>query len=227
MRNKIDEKVLDFFIRFPSDSYQKGRLLLSANQITDYVSYIKSGYVKMYSISESGKELILNIFKPGTYFPALTLISEQNNDFFYEAFTDVELINVTKDNFLDFVGREKDVYRDLTRRIFSGMNRILVRMSYLLSSNAKKRVAAALLMCSQRFGKETSEGNLEIELELTHKDIADLAGLTREAASVQIGKLRKENIITNSGKRFSIINEEKLREISRIYHKGEAVPYYF
>jgi CRP-like cAMP-binding protein len=82
-------------------------------------------------------------------------------------------------------------------------------------------------MGSQRFGEKKSSGEIEIKIDLTHKDVADLAGLTREATSLQIGKLRKDKLISNSGKRFTIIDEEKLRETARIYHKGEAVPYSF
>lgn len=225
--NKIENKINSYFSQFPSDNFEKGNILISPEEDIDYVSFIKSGYVKMYSISESGKELVLNIFKPGTYFPAIPIISSEKNYFFYEAFSDVELIKVTKENFLDFIEREKEVYKDVSKRIFKGMNSILVRMSYLLSSNAEARVAATLLMCFSRFGIKNTSGNLEIDIDLTHKDVADLSGLTREATSLQIGKLKKEGMIFNEGKRFIILDKDKLRITSRIYHKGEPVPYYF
>lgn len=225
--NKLDNKVESYFSNFPTDNFEKGNILISPDDNIEYVSYLKSGYVKMYTISESGKELVLNIFKPGTYFPAIPVISGENNYFFYEAFSDVKLIKVTKENFLDFIEREKEVYKDISKRIFSGMNSILVRMSYLLSSNAKARVAATLLMCSTRFGIKKDSGDLEIDIDLTHKDIADLSGLTREATSLQIGKLKKGGMILNDGKRFVIKDENSLRITSTIYHNGEPVPYSF
>ncbi|MBW6441999.1 Crp/Fnr family transcriptional regulator [Patescibacteria group bacterium] len=227
MDSKVNEKVSKFFLQFPSDSHEKGEILISANDKTDSVSYLKSGYVKMYSISEAGKEITLNIFKPGTYFPAMSLIAEQPNYYFYESMTPIETINVTNENFLDFLRRENDVFRDLSKRVFSGLNGILVRMTYLLSSDAQARVAAAILMAGQRFGIKKTSGEIELELSLTHKDIADLSVLTRETTSTEIGKLVKEGLIKNENKSFTIIDIEGLRDVSRIYDGGEVLPHTF
>ena len=225
--DRINEKVSEFFLRFPSDKHEKGKILISPDDKIDYVSYLKTGYVKMYTISEAGKEITLNIFKPGTYFPAMSLIAEQPNFYFYESMTDIETINVTNENFLDFLHREPDVFKDLSRRVFSGLNVILVRMTYLLSANAKARIAAAILMSGQRFGVKKISGEIEVQLALTHKDIADLSGLTRETTSSEIGNLVKEGLIKNENKYFVIVDVEGLRDVSRIYDGGEVLPHTF
>jgi CRP/FNR family transcriptional regulator len=224
MEDKIVEKVSKYFLTFPIDKYDKGKILITPTDRLEYVSYLKSGYVKMYSISEDGKEIILNIFKPHTYFPAWSLVSEQPNHYFFEAMTPIEIVNVTNEMFLDFLSKEQNVFRDLSKRVFSGLNGILVRMTYLLSSNAKARVAATILMCGKRFGEVNSAGETEINLKLTHQDVADLSGLTRETTSTEILNLVKEGLIKNESSYFSIMNIKKLKEVSTIYDSGEVLP---
>ena len=48
-----------------------------------------------------------------------------------------------------------------------------------------------------------------INLKLTHQDIANMAGITRETATISIGKLKKAGIIDREGKMFMVSGMKK------------------
>ena len=90
----VQSRINTFFSKYSSTSYDKNTVILSAEENPKHVFYLKSGYVRMYSISESGKELTLNIFKPDTYFPGTWAIAQLPNYFFYETMTSAEISHV-------------------------------------------------------------------------------------------------------------------------------------
>jgi CRP-like cAMP-binding protein len=227
MHDDVKLKIDEFFSKYPLSPYDKNITILSAGENPKNVYYLKSGYVKMYSISESGKELTLNIFKPDTYFPGIWSIAQIPNYFFYETMVRSEISHIPNDSFLNFIKKEPEVLYDLTKRILSGLNGTLVRMDYLLSTNAHTRVSATLLMCSQRFGKQNSKGGIELQLPLTHKDIANLAGLSRESTSVELENMVRDGLIENKNRSFVIKNLAELRRNSLIYIEDTPQPYTF
>jgi len=67
----------------------------------------------------------------------------------------------------------------------------------------KHRVLYLLTMLSEKTGYRKEEWQT-IEMKLTHQDIANMIGSTRETTSAIISQLKKEGIIKNSLHRFSI-----------------------
>ena len=61
----------------------------------------------------------------------------------------------------------------------------------------------------------------------THADIASLAGVSRETASVELKKLEREKVIERKGKTTIILSLLKLRKISTLYYEDNPLPYTF
>ncbi|MFA6982030.1 MAG: Crp/Fnr family transcriptional regulator [Patescibacteria group bacterium] len=216
-----------FFAPFETFKYEKGLSILQPEDEARYVFYLRSGYVRMYTVSESGKQLTLNIFKPASYFPMTWAIGEMPNNYYFEAMTDVNIQKITKERFLEYIKKEPDLLYDLTRRILVGLGGILTRMEYLLSGSASSRVASTILLSARRFGVKLPNGDTEITLPLTHQEIANLSGLTRESTSVEMGKLAKSNVVIAKNRKLIVKDMEKLKETSTIYIDGGSLPITF
>src|SRR4030065_472193 len=78
--------------------------------------------------------------------------------------------------FLDDNGHFKSV---LIRSFARGLEGYVVRSFFLIKGSAMQKVASSLLLLLKRFGKESDAGRF-IDLPLTHQDIANLSGITRE-----------------------------------------------
>lgn len=192
-------------------NYKKGEIILRPGDTPQGISFIKSGYIKDYSISKDGEELILIIFKPEDFFPIRWTLLDKQSTHYFEAMTDVELRRIPRDQFIDFVKDNSDVFYELTKFILVRLGGIMQRMEYLAFGNAEEKVASILSICAERFGKKDKNRTV-IQVSLTHKDIANLVGVTRETVSLELKKLEKKGIIGYEDKLIVIKNGEGLAE---------------
>jgi CRP-like cAMP-binding protein len=221
LKNKLD----NFFANAKKFNYKKGEVIIRADDEPAGVYYISEGYVRSYSLTEDGRELTLNIFKPGSYFPMTWAIADIQNSFFYEAMTTLEVSRLPKTEIVDLVKNDNKLLYDLTRRLLIGLNGLVVRMEYLFMGSAYNKVASSILLLARRFGEESKDG-LIIRLHFTHQDIASLAGITRETATLEIQNLEKNGLITRENRLIIVKDIERLREESYIYtEEGDPLPY--
>ena len=136
--------------------------------------------------------------------------NDGNLNQYCEAMTSVEVRLVTRDKFKEFVQSNPEILWDVTSKILVRLQGIIERMEYMVFGNAYQKVASILVICAERFGvKQRSE--IIIRVPLTHKDIANLIGLTRETTSVEIKKLERLGAISKKDGQFRIRNLEKLK----------------
>jgi CRP-like cAMP-binding protein len=165
----------------------------------------------MYCLLPDGKELTLNIFKPDSYFPMFLVLGNSVNTYYYETMTPVQLKRAPKAEVLTFLRGEPDVLFEFTSRISVGLNGLLSNIQYLLFGPASSRVASILLILSRRFGEE-KDSTITIQLPLTHQDIANPIGLTRETTSLEMEKLVARKVISYDHKQVMIHNAHVLAQ---------------
>lgn len=200
-----------FFSQFKHLHFKKGEAILRPGDIPQGVYYVQKGYIRLYSLSESGQELTLIIFKPGDFFPVIWLINNTHNDYYVSSFTSSSLFLVPKDKFLQFIHSDKEALFDLTSRSLIRLGGLLQRMEYMTFGNAYSKVASILLICANRFG-EKKNGGIEIQVPLTHKDIAALLGIARETVSIEMKKFERKGLIEIKNKYVFIKNKALLEK---------------
>lgn len=204
-------KLHEFFGKGKSFCYKKGETILRPGDTPQGVFFLKKGYVRLYSISESGEELTLIIFKPHDLFPMMWTINDTPNENYLGTMTDVELYCSPRTDFLRFLANNPDVFLDLTSHILIRMNGMLKRMEYLAFGSASQKVASILTICTERFGERKGKGMI-IGIPLTHKDVAMLVGMTRETVSIEIKKLENKGIIKYDKKLIVIRDTQGLQD---------------
>lgn len=207
MDSKIAKKVEAFFTQFKHQVYEKGEILVRADDDPAGVFYLKEGVVKKYAISKKGDELVVTIFKPLSFFPMSWAINSTPNQYFYEAMTDLDIWRAPQKEVIDFVKREPEVLFNLMSRVYKGMNGLLSRMTYLMAGNAYGRLIVELIIQAKRFGIKTENG---IEVKISEKDLAAQSGMTRETVSREIKILKDKGLVTFSKNILVIKNLEKL-----------------
>lgn len=223
----VDQKVEAFFSQHKPITFRKKALILRAEEEPHGVYYLKSGYVRMYLISEDGKEVTLNIFKPGSFFSMIWALAGKENAYFFEAVTPVVTHRVNREALIEFLDKEPEVERDLLRRILSGLDGILIRMEYFLAGEASQKVAAVITMLAMRLGEKKKSGELVVAMPMTHQEVANLAGMARETASIELKKLKDKGLIEYAHKVLVVKDLNKVREESFIYYEDEPLPYTF
>lgn len=209
MDPKIAKKIDKFFTQFKRKVYKKGEILVRAGDDLFGIFYLKNGHVKQYSISKKGDELVVNVFKPIAFFPMSWAINNTRNRFFYEAMTDLELWIAPKEETIEFIKTNPDILFNLISRVYSGVDGILIRMTYLMSGNAYPRLIIELVIRARRFGKKNIK---EIKIKISEKDLAAESGLSRETISRGMKILKQKKFVTFEKNTLTITNIGKLEE---------------
>lgn len=190
--------------------FKKGETILRPEDTPQGVYLIKSGYVRSYCVSESGKEITLNIFKPETYFPLHWAITNFDNEYFFEAMTNVKTFRLSKTTFEKQISMNENFYKDISFKLISQLEVLYKRMEHALGDNAYKKVTSTLVFLAKRHGKQCKDG-IHISIPITHFCIATIAGLTRETTSIIMKQLSMENLISYKNKKIIILQEQLLQ----------------
>lgn len=218
-QNNQVETLSDFIDKFKPVHYKKGSVILQADDDLSSILYIKNGYVRAYRISEEGEELTLIILEPGDIFPLACGINESVNEYYLEALSNLEIYRIPKERFMQFIKDDPEIFYQVADNSLGRYRGLLTRMEHLVLGNAYTKIATTILVCADRFG-EKQGGNIIVKIPLTQKDIATLAGVTRETTCLEMKKLEKQGIVSHQGKYVIINSLEKLQEESLIHSEN-------
>lgn len=203
------KKIEKFYSPYKIEKYKKGEILIRAYQDPKKVYLLTEGSVKMYSISKSGKEFVLNTFKPVSFFPMSLAINNGENLYYYETLTPVKIKSAPVKKVVSFVKENPDVMFDLLQRLYKGIDGLLIKIDFAMTSDAKSRIIVELITQAKRFGTEDKN---RYELQISVSSLANNVGLARETVSRQLKILKEKKLITLKNKKMIIFNLNKLVE---------------
>lgn len=206
------DKLKNFFLQFRTLNYKKGEVILHAGDLPQGIYYLKKGFAKLTSVCSEGKELTLVIYKSDDFFPIVwTFFGKSPSIYSLEALTECRIARAQRETFMDFIMNNPDVFLEVTKHIITRFQVALSRMEYLAFGNASAKVASILLICGRDFGREINR-HIEIQIPLTHRDIANLVGVTRETISVELKKFDRRGFIDYNQRLIIIKNKEGLEK---------------
>lgn len=173
-------------------TFDKGELLIRAEEPPSGVFYIVEGQVSQYDIARSGSAVVVNVFKPGAFFPTSWAINDTPNHYFFEAAAKAEVHIAPPEEIVAFLQANPDVLFDLLSRVYKGTDGVLRRMAHLMGGDAKTRLLFELLNATYRFGEVRGQAVL---IALSEGDIASRSGLTRETVNRAMRLLKADNLV--------------------------------
>jgi CRP-like cAMP-binding protein len=210
MVQRPEKKVQDFFEKYPLCHYEKGDVLIFAGDAPATILYIVNGSVRQYDISESGDEIVVNVFKPGAFFPMSYAINKTHNDYFFDAAVRTTVRQAPLDEALQFVKSEPEVLFDLLARVYRGTDGLLRRQAHLMGGSAANRLLFELIILCHRFGSADKKGGVRIEI--PESELAARTGLTRETVNRRLRTLKSEGLVRVGSGEIVIANVSSLEE---------------
>ena len=196
---------VDFIQQSPVRTFAKGQAILGEGEVLDTLLFVKSGYVKVTSLDKSGTEHMLWIAAMDDIVPSEHFFSLHNRlRYFYTALTPVTAWAVDKAKLLRSARRDPKLMATIAAGLSDDYDDLLLRIDAVDQSTIHDRLVATLQYLSQRFGGSKVLDLHQIGLPLTHQDIAEMIGSTRETTSLELEKLRNENIIDYNRSSFVI-----------------------
>ncbi len=177
---------------------------------------IKSGFVKMFRVGESGRDSIIYLYGPGNMMGIRALTSKDEalkHD--AEAITDSVIITISKDEYVKILEEHPEFLIDLMHVFIGRLNYTERKLEGFVLTDTTARVASFLLDCTIRFGEKRGK-DIILPVPLTHQLIADFVGAFRETVTIAINKLEVEKLIIVEKGHVTIHNLQKLEEKTEI-----------
>jgi CRP-like cAMP-binding protein len=214
--DKTNKKKLEaYFEKTRLKKYNKRELLFRPGDELRDICYIKSGYVRVYSVTKDGQEVTLQLFKPVFYLSLIQAINKFSNHFFFEAVTPVEMWVANREETLSFINKDKELSDQINKEIMGEFMELIGNIEYLISGNAYMKVARVIHNLVTKYG-EVKGKEMVVKFGTPHRMIASMTGLTRETVTLQILKMEKNKLLVNKGKLIYVKNMDKLADAAMI-----------
>lgn len=191
-----------FAKQFPRKTHHQGVKLFTSEE-SSFFLYLIEGSIRMSQIGEHGQTVNLHVFQPGACLPLLSLVGP-NDSYDFEAVTNIEVYQIPKEEFLAEVHANASFTYELLIHAMQGMRGLLYRIQHTAAVPAYERVAGILVYFARH----------QNPIEITHQEISEWLGLTRENITLQLQRLENENLIKKHSKRIEILDLEKLKTVS-------------
>jgi CRP/FNR family cyclic AMP-dependent transcriptional regulator len=185
--------------RNPVRKFKKGEIIIFQGESPRNAFAVKSGTVKAYNLSVNGDEKPVAFYETNNVFPSTWVYGKVPSAiYYYEAFThEVEVYILNRQQFVRFIRKSPELmYQELDKLLADQLGGSM-RLNALQHSRASDKLIYTLHYLALTHGKPGGDsGLIEITLDLTHQDFANLTGLTRETAATELNKLKKQGIIS-------------------------------
>ncbi len=186
--------------RFP-----KHKTIVEEGAPGDYMYIICDGRVKVTKLSGDGREKILELLDGGDFFGEMSLLDDAPRSASVEALSEVRVLALGRNDFLDLLRKSTDlafaVVQELTRRL----RQVDEQASSLSFLRVKERTQGLLVRMAK---SETVDPNRRLTQALTHQQIADMIGTSRETVTRAIKGLKQDGWLQQKGKQYTVPVED-------------------
>ncbi len=195
-------------------AFPQGAVLFVEGQMPRGIFVICKGSVKLSINSPSGRTMIVKLAEPGEVLGLSATVSGKPYEVTAETIDPCQVNFVKRDDFLRFLKDDVEacfkVAEQLSEKYHNACNEV---RSLGLSHYAAEKLAKLLLEWSSKNG-EGSKPEPRVKLRLTHEEIAQMIGTSRETVTRLFAEMKKRQIVQSKGSTLVIHNTAALREIA-------------
>ncbi|MBL8121760.1 Crp/Fnr family transcriptional regulator [Candidatus Saccharibacteria bacterium] len=176
--------------------YAKKQTILFQGEIPRSVLLLRSGIVKVYGITADGDQRTVTLLTAGDIFPMSWVFGKSPICIYYfEAATDCTVLAVSREDYERTVAQQPSLKDQIFENYMSHYIAATMHVYALEHSYAQDKLIYILQYLVTRFAEKTSGNKIKIGLRLSHQDIAEMVGITRETAAVELHKLKLRGVI--------------------------------
>ena len=193
---------------------QKGQFIFREGDPADWFHIVQQGNVKCVKSTPEGREVTLKVLMPGDLFCCeASAFSGDSHPGCAQSMGDGTVIKIHRKAMLEVIQKNPEAAVSIINYLSLRLRESQDNAKAFALDRAEQRVAAILVNLAERSGVQETQG-LRISVRLTHQDLADMAGLTKETTSRILSRFKKELLIAGHGKQLHILNLQHLQEMA-------------
>ncbi len=184
-------------------SISKNTLIQTPQTFREGLYLLKKGKLRLYKTNMDGKQFTLGILGAGNVFGETDSFSLGTSDVYIETLENTIICSLTKTEFEQFLVKRPEVSLKLLQVMSERLKEQNAMLEKLALSDVKERVTYLLTKFSEQFGIVQGDYSI-IDLPLTHQELANMIGATRESVTNTLNILVKEGVIKTERKSISL-----------------------
>jgi len=190
-------KLCDTVVRRHSAvAFDKGQVIHDIEDGNQSFFFIQSGFVKVGTIAEDGRELIYDVRKSGDIVGELCASDQPRQDRAV-ALERTEVVAVPLDEVLEIVQKDRDLLRQFVQRFCDSLSDAYDQLNSVAFADSVHRLVAVLVRLGKQLGRDAGRVT-EITTYLTQEELSQMVAVRRERISTAMNLLRDRGMVNYS-----------------------------
>jgi CRP/FNR family cyclic AMP-dependent transcriptional regulator len=199
--------------------FRRGKVLFWQNDPVDSLFLVKTGKVKTSTLSEDGKNRIYGIWGRGTFLGTTSQFLNENHLMTAYVFQTADILIVSPADLKTMVMKEPACALSVIQYLAYFVKVFMREVDALSFLDVEERLKRNLESLAFQHGHDTSDG-IEIDLNVTHEEIAELTSANRTTITGHLNNLKKQGYLWSSGRHLVIVPHDHIRILENL---SEAV----
>lgn len=196
------------------ESFARGAFIYHAGTPATAAHVLVDGQVKIHQLSPAGRQVILWFCVQGEVFGLAEVAGGGNRAVSAQACTRSTVLSIPADAFRDYLAGHPRVAM-LVMQVLSARMRVLGEIfTNLVSDDVQTRIAKLIVRLGAHYGVRAG-GEIVLDIPLTHQEIADMVGTSRQTATSVLGALSRQGLLSVDNHRLRIRSDELLNDLNR------------
>jgi CRP/FNR family transcriptional regulator, cyclic AMP receptor protein len=194
-------------------SYRPRQVIYLPGDRAQGVHFLTSGRIKISKVTRDGKELTLAYRSEGDFFGEPCLLDGGPREEMAEAMDASTTMEVSREALDELLRTDGGAAYKFGRALITRRKDLETRVEQLIFKDVGAKLAELLLSLGQEHGVSDERG-LVVGLKITHQEMANLIGSTRETVSLTLSQFKRKGLIQTDGRRVILADQEGLRALA-------------
>jgi CRP/FNR family transcriptional regulator len=193
--------------------FERGQVIFEEGEPAFGLYIICQGKVKLAKHSLRGKKQILKLLGPGEILGEKTLFDREVYTAYAEALEETQLFFIEREPFIEFLKSYPRIALRLIEKLSRELKAFQNKLMETSYEGSLERLARLLLLMGSRYGVPTEKG-LDIGVQLSRQELAELAGISTETAIRMLSRMKDRGLIALEGSKVYLVDRRGLRDLA-------------
>nr|WP_320059573.1 Crp/Fnr family transcriptional regulator [uncultured Bacteroides sp.] len=199
---------------FTLQNYKKNETIYCEGEVPTHLMCLLNGKVKIYKDGVGGRSQIIRMVKPVEYFGYRAYFAKEDYLTAAAAFEPSTICLIPMSAITTLIEQNNNLGLFFIQQLARDLGIADERTVNLTQKHIRGRLAESLLFLKESYGLEEDGSTLSIYL--SREDLANLSNMTTSNAIRTLSQFATERLITIDGRKIKIIDEERIKKISKI-----------
>ena len=188
--------------------------LFSANTLANNLYVITRGTMKTVQGNSHDQQLLVDFLKPGEVLGEESVLLSGEHGVEAVSLESASVLCFPADGVKKMLTSQPRLGHALAALAASRARAYRERLYLMTATPVPVRLAQCLSMLVRRFGRRDKQGTM-IALRITHQDLADYVGASRETVSLFLSRFRKDGLIVMNVRRIIVPDLKALKKVTK------------